>query len=237
MKHSYAEQQPDVEELIASHSELVRKIAWQIHGRARHITEIEDIMQIGYTGLIVAAQNYTPLDGASFASYASIRIRGAIVDYLRKSSNLSRTTIQIKKKYNQAVEKLERRLLRQPNRLEIADELDMSEDQLIEWEAAFQANTPQSIDSVYDQFSIWFTSPDNNPEEEVNEVELQELLKEALRHLPEREALVIQLYYVEVLNVFEIAEVLEVSTGRVSQIKKSAVGQLRQFIEKANQVD
>ena len=237
MKHSYAEQQPDVEELIASHSELVRKIAWQIHGRARHITEIEDIMQIGYTGLIVAAQNYTPLDGASFASYASIRIRGAIVDYLRKSSNLCRTTIQIKKKYNQAVEKLERRLLRQPNRLEVADELDMSEDQLIEWEAAFQANTPQSIDSVYDQFSIWFTSPDNNPEEEVNEVELQELLKEALRHLPEREALVIQLYYVEELNVFEIAEVLEVSTGRVSQIKKSAVGQLRQFIEKANQVD
>lgn len=237
MKHSYAEQQPDVEELIASHSELVRKIAWQIHGRARHITEIEDIMQIGYTGLIVAAQNYTPLDGASFASYASIRIRGAIVDYLRKSSNLCRTTIQIKKKYNQAVEKLERQLLRQPNRLEIADELDMSEDQLIEWEAAFQANTPQSIDSVYDQFSIWFTSPDNNPEEEVNESELQELLKEALRHLPEREALVIQLYYVEELNVFEIAEVLEVSTGRVSQIKKSAVGQLRQFIEKANQVD
>ena len=237
MKHSYAEQQPDVEELIASHSELVRKIAWQFHGRARHITEIEDIMQIGYTGLIVAAQNYTPLDGASFASYASIRIRGAIVDYLRKSSNLCRTTIQIKKKYNHAVEKLERQLLRQPNRLEIADELDMSEDQLIEWEAAFQANTPQSIDSVYDQFSIWFTSPDNNPEEEVNETELQELLKEALRHLPEREALVIQLYYVEELNVFEIAEVLEVSTGRVSQIKKSAVGQLRQFIEKANQVD
>ena len=237
MKHSYAEQQPDVDELIASHSELVRKIAWQIHGRARHITEIEDIMQIGYTGLIVAAQNYTPLDGASFASYASIRIRGAIVDYLRKSSNLCRTTIQVKKKYNQVVEKLESQLLRQPSRLEIAEQLEMSEDELTEWEAAFQANTPQSIDSVYDQFSIWFTSPDNNPEEEVNEAELQELLKEALRHLPEREALVIQLYYVEELNVFEIAEVLEVSSGRVSQIKKSAVGQLRQFIEKANQID
>ena len=237
MKHSYAEQQPDVDELIASHSELVRKIAWQIHGRARHITEIEDIMQIGYTGLIVAAQNYTPLDGASFASYASIRIRGAIVDYLRKSSNLCRTTIQVKKKYNQVVEKLESQLLRQPSRLEIAEQLEMSEDEVIEWEAAFQANTPQSIDSVYDQFSIWFTSPENNPEEDVNEAELQELLKEALRQLPEREALVIQLYYVEELNVFEIAEVLEVSTGRVSQIKKSAVGQLRQFIEKANQVD
>ena len=59
MKHSYAEQHPDVDELIASHTELVRKIAWQIHGRARHITEIEDMMQIGYTGLIIAAQNYT----------------------------------------------------------------------------------------------------------------------------------------------------------------------------------
>ena len=237
MKHSYVEKQPDIDELIASHSELVRKIAWQIHGRARHITEIEDIIQIGYTGLIVAAQNYTPLDGASFASYASIRIRGAIVDYLRKSSNLCRTTIQVKKKYNKAVEKLERQLLRQPNRIEIADELDMTEDQLTEWEAAFQANTPQSIDSVYDQFSIWFTSPDNNPEEDVNEVELQKLLKKALTELSEREALVIQLYYVEELNVFEIAKVLEVSTGRVSQIKKSAICQLRQFIEKANQVD
>ena len=237
MKHSYAEQHPDVDELIASHTELVRKIAWQIHGRARHITEIEDMMQIGYTGLIIAAQNYTPLEGASFASYASIRIRGAIVDYLRKSSNLCRTTIQVKKKYNAAVEKLERQLLRQPNRLEIAVELDMSEVQLTEWEAAFQANTPQSIDSVYDQFSIWFTSSDNNPEEDVNEVELRELLKKALTELSEREALVIQLYYVEELNVFEIAKVLEVSTGRVSQIKKSAIGQLRRFIERANQVD
>ena len=236
MKHSYAEQQPDVDELITTNAELVRKIAWQIHGRARHITEIEDIIQIGYTGLIVAAQNYTPLDGATFASYASIRIRGAIVDYLRKSSNLCRTTIQVKKKYNSAVEKLERQLLHQPSRVEIADEMDMSEERLAEWEAAFQANTPQSIDSVEDQFSIWFASSDNNPEQDVNEAELQELLKKALTELPEREALVIQLYYVEELNVFEIAEVLEVSTGRVSQIKKSAIGQLRQFIEKANQV-
>ena len=126
MKHSYAEQHPDVDELLNSHSELVRKIAWQIHGRARHITEIEDIIQIGYTGLIIAAQNYTPLDGASFASYASIRIRGAIVDFLRKNSNLCRTTIQIKKQYYAAVQKLERQLLRQPNRLEIADEMDCS---------------------------------------------------------------------------------------------------------------
>ena len=99
-------------------------------------------------------------------------------------------------------------------------------------ETAFQANTHQSIESVYDQFAIWFTSSDNNPEEELNETELQNLLKEALKTLPEREALVIQLYYVEEMNVFEIGEVLDVSTGRVSQIKKAAIAHLRNYIQK-----
>ena len=235
MKHSYAKQQSaNIEDLISSHTELVRKIAWQIHGRARYITEIEDLVQIGYTGLIVAAQKYTPQEGASFASYASIRIRGAIVDYLRKSSNLCRTTIQIKKRYNAAVTHLERKLMRVPSRPEIAVEMDMLEEELLKWETAFQANTTQSLDSVYDQFSVWFTSDQNTPEEQLNETELQEVVKDAIRTLPEREALVIQLYYVEELNVFEIAEVLDVSTGRVSQIKKSAILHLREFIEKAN---
>lgn len=98
------------------------------------------------------------------------------------------------------------------------------------WEHAFQANVHQSLDSVYDEFSIWFESPENTPEENINEEELRNLLKEALRTLPEREALVIQLYYVEELNVYEIAEVLEVTTGRVSQIKKSAISFLRHFL-------
>jgi len=234
MKHSYATHtNNDVDELISSHAELVRKIAWQIHGRARHITEIEDLVQIGYTGLIVAAQKYTPQDGANFASYASIRIRGAIIDHLRKSSNLCRTTIQIKKRYNEAVDHLQKELLQTPSREEIAKYLSMTEDEVMEWEAAFQANIPQSLDSIYDQFSIWFASDGNTPEEEVNEVELKNVLKKALHTLPEKEALVIQLYYVEELNVFEIAEVMEVSTGRVSQIKKSAIGKLRDFIQQA----
>ena len=235
MKHSYAKQQSaNIEDLISSHTELVRKIAWQIHGRARYITEIEDLVQIGYTGLIVAAQKYTPQEGASFASYASIRIRGAIVDYLRKSSNLCRTTIQIKKKYNAAVSHLERTLMRATTRAEIAEEMDITEDELAKWETAFQANAPQSLDAVYDQFSIWFASDNNTPEEQLSERELQDVVKDGIRSLPEREALVIQLYYVEELNVFEIAEVLDVSTGRVSQIKKSAIMHLREFIEKAN---
>jgi RNA polymerase sigma factor for flagellar operon FliA len=73
---------------------------------------------------------------------------------------------------------------------------------------------------VYDEFSIWFVSNENTPEENISDNELREVLKEALTTLPEREALVIQLYYVEELNVYEIAEILDVTTGRVSQIKK-----------------
>ena len=108
--------------------------------------------------------------------------------------------------------------------------MEISDDEMSSWQQAFQANVHQSLDSVYDEFSVWFVSPENTPEENINDEELRRLLKEALRTLPEREALVIQLYYVEELNVYEIAEVLDVTTGRVSQIKKSAVSSLRHFL-------
>ena len=93
MKASYPEQQPNVENLIVENMNLVKKIAWHMHGRVRNAIEIEDLMQIGYFGLVTAAQKYSPKEGATFASYAVLRIRGAIVDHLRKSSNLCRTTI------------------------------------------------------------------------------------------------------------------------------------------------
>ena len=102
------------------------------------------------------------------------------------------------------------------------------------WEQAFQANVHQSLDSVYDDFSIWFVSPENTPEENISDSQLRDVLKRALKTLPEREALVIQLYYVEELNVYEIAEVLEVTTGRVSQIKKAAIGKLRSFLQQVD---
>ena len=102
------------------------------------------------------------------------------------------------------------------------------------WEQAFQANVHQSLDSVYDDFSIWFVSPENTPEENISDSQLRDVLKRALKTLPEREALVIQLYYVEELNVYEIAEVLEVTTGRVSQIKKAAIGKLRSFMQQVD---
>ena len=121
-----------------------------------------------------------------------------------------------------------------PSREEIARKIGITEDEMMGWEQAFQANVHQSLDSVYDDFSIWFVSPENTPEENISDSQLRDVLKRALKTLPEREALVIQLYYVEELNVYEIAEVLEVTTGRVSQIKKAAIEKLRSFMQQVD---
>ena len=229
---TYSETSKDINILIENNMGLVRKIAWHMHGRVKSAVEIEDLIQIGMYGLVTAAQNYEVKEGVSFASYAGIRIRGEIVDHLRRNSNLCRTTIQMQQKYNASFEKLSRQLQREPKNSEIAKDMGLEASELDNWEQAFAANTHQSLDSVYDEFSIWFASNDQSPEDELSDTELRQNLVEALKTLPEREAMLVQLYYVEELNVYEIAEVLEITTGRVSQIKKSAISRLREFIQK-----
>ena len=229
---TYSETPKDINILIENNMGLVRKIAWHMHGRVKSAVEIEDLIQIGMYGLVTAAQNYVVKEGVSFASYAGIRIRGEIVDHLRRNSNLCRTTIQMQQKYNSSFEKLSKQLQREPKNSEIAKDMGLEASELDNWEQAFAANTHQSLDSVYDEFSIWFASNDQSPEDELSDTELRENLVEALKTLPEREAMLVQLYYVEELNVYEIAEVLEITTGRVSQIKKSAISRLREFIQK-----
>ena len=229
---AYSETPKNINALIENNMGLVRKIAWHMHGRVKSAVEIEDLIQIGMYGLVTAAQNYVVKEGVSFASYAGIRIRGEIVDHLRRNSNLCRTTIQMQQQYNTSFEKLSRQLQREPKKSEIAKDMDLEASELDNWEQAFAANTHQSLDSVYDEFSIWFASNDQSPEDELSDTELRENLVEALKTLSEREAMLIQLYYVEELNVYEIAEVLEITTGRVSQIKKSAISILREFIQK-----
>ena len=228
LRAQYPEQRPAPHELITGQMEQVRKIAHYFHGRVRGAVEVEDLIQAGYVGLVDAAQKYERKDGATFAAYAGIKIRGAIADHLRRASNLCRTTIVNRQRVNRATLALERRLQRQPTSVEIAEELGMGINEYENWRQAFQANTLQTIEEVHDEFSVWFLSTAGNPEEEINKVELRAALRKALESLSEREALVIQLYYVEELNVYEIAEILEVTTGRVSQIKKAAIGTLRQ---------
>lgn len=90
------------------------------------------------------------------------------------------------------------------------------------------------MDSIYDEFSILYASNDNNPEQTLDEKQLKEALKNAVKTLNHRESLITQLYYVEELNVYEIAEIMEISTGRVSQIKKTIVKKLRESLNEEN---
>ena len=222
---------PEINKLIHDHKNLVKKISWHLHGRVSSIIEIEDILQIGMLGLISAAQNYTPQNDASFASYASIRIKGEILDFLRKSSNLDRTTITIKKNTDNASRALRNKLGREPYDYEIAEKLGIKTEKYFEWINAFEASISKSLEDSYDDYSSWFVANEMNPEEKINDLELRENLKEAIKKLEGKEALIIQLYFVEELNIYEIAEVLEVSTGRVSQIKTSAIKKVRENLK------
>ena len=107
--------------LIESNLDLVRKIAWQIFGRVSNIVEIEDLVQQGMEGLIQAAQKYSPKDDVKFSQYAYLRIRGSIIDFLRKNSNLCRTTIQKKKEFDSGILELQKKLNREPSKIEIID--------------------------------------------------------------------------------------------------------------------
>jgi|TARA_A100001015_G_C15034462_1_gene735265 RNA polymerase sigma factor for flagellar operon FliA len=225
---------PSINQLINDNTNLVKKISWHLHGRVNSIVDIEDIIQIGMLGLISAAQNYVPQKNASFASYASIRIKGEILDYLRRSSNLDRSTIIIKKNSEKAINFLRNKLGRDPYQNEIADELGITPEKYQEWSHAFEASVIKSLEDSYDDYSNWFVTSDLNPEEQINDVELRDNLKNALKKLEGKEALIIQLYFVEELNIYEIAEVMQVTTGRVSQIKTSAIRRIREELRKDN---
>ena len=222
--------QTSINDLIQGNLDLVKKIAWQLHGRVQNIVEVEDLIQQGMEGLVHAAQKYSPKEGVNFSQYAQLRIRGSIIDFLRKNSNLCRTTIKKKQEFERSKLELEKKLNRQATEQELIDFLGISDDEFNYWKKAFEANVVQSLDTAYNEYSILFASKDDNPESSLQNKELKNQIKEALSVLNQREALVAQLYYVEELNVYEIAEVLEISTGRISQIKKSIIGKLRNEI-------
>ena len=219
------------ETLIKGCLKQVKKIAWHYHGRVKNIIEIDDLIQIGMLGLVTAANNFIEKPGITFSSYARIRIKGEIVDFLRKNSNLCRTTIVNKQKYEKSFEKLQKNLNRDPHDHELIKELDIEINELHKWKEAFAANKLENLDAVYDEFSIWFLSKENDPEEKFNELELRDALLKALKKLEKVEALVIQLYYVEELNVYEIAKILDLTNGRISQIKTFAIKKLRNEIK------
>ena len=231
MKHGYSYHKDNKDELINENLELVKRIAYYYRGRVGKIIEIEDLLQLGMVGLVEAAHNYSPQNDVPFASYAKLRIKGAIVDYLRKSSNLCRGTIRRKQDYERAKRTLEKKLNRDPSAEEIAIELQVEVAELSKWKHDFAVSQHKSIDEATEAYGDFLFSMEVSVEEKIFNGQLKQLLRENLTSLNQQQLMVLQLYYVEELNVYEIAEVLSVTTGRVSQIKSAAVKTLRNLIE------
>ena len=185
--------QTSINNLIQDNLDLVKKIAWQLHGRVQNIVEVEDLIQQGMEGLVHAAQKYSPKEGVNFAQYAQLRIRGSIIDYLRKNSNLCRTTIKKKQEFEKSRLNLEKKLNRQATEQELIDFLGLSDDEFNYWKKAFEANVVQSLDTAYNEYSILFASQDDDPESSLQNKELKNQIREALSILNQREALVAQL--------------------------------------------
>ena len=228
---NYGEQAPAPDKLVEDNMHLVQRLAWHYQGRVGKFAEIEDLMQAGYLGLVDASQRYSTREGVTFAAYAAIRVRGSIVDLLRRNSNLCRSTISMRQRISKARLDLEHSLGRAPQIEEVAEAMQMTLTELQDWEAKFQVNQLQSLDEVYTDHSLLFRDQGELPEDKLEQNQLKVHLRESIKDLPEREALVLQLYYVEELNVYEIAAVLDVTTGRVSQIKKAAILRLKDLLQ------
>tara|TARA_B100000767_G_C19636443_1_gene480631 strand:+ start:252 stop:959 length:708 start_codon:yes stop_codon:yes gene_type:complete len=231
MSTSYKSASQPKDELIQKNMPLVKKIAYFYAGRVQKAAEVEDLIQIGMMGLVEAAHNYSPQQGVTFPIYARLRIKGSIVDFLRKSSNLCRRTIKNKQNYDRAHNLLRKNFARVPKHEEVSKELNISVEELHSWEKEFAANQNQSMDEATEIYGDFLISTDTTVEEKLMSGELKKHLRDSLTVLNSQQVLVIQLYYVEELNVYEIAETLSVSTGRVSQIKSAALALLRQKVE------
>jgi RNA polymerase sigma factor for flagellar operon FliA len=227
---SYNEQKHDPAKLVEENMALVQRLAWHFQGRVGRFVEIEDLLQAGYLGLIEASQRYSVREGVTFAAYAAIRIRGAIIDLLRRNSNLCRSTITMRQTIERTRRDLTQKLGRAPDPEQVAEAAGLTTEELLEWENRFQVNQLQSLDEVYTDHSLIFESAEGAAEDKLEMTQLKGVLKLCIEKLPEREAMVLQFYYVEELNVYEIAAILNVTTGRVSQIKKAAVERLRTLI-------
>ena len=229
--HGYNHNSDDKAQLINDNLDIVKKIAFYYVGRVGKVVEVDDLLQLGMVGLIEAAHNYTPKQDVSFSSYAKLRVKGAIVDYLRKSSNLCRGTIRRKQDYERAKRKLEKELFRAPEAHEVASELKLEINDLLSWQHDFAASQHQSLEEASEAYGDFLFATEKSVEEKIFNGQLKDILRNKLEDLNEQQLMVLQLYYVEELNVYEIAEILSISTGRVSQVKSAAVKKLKTLIE------
>ncbi len=214
------------EQLVRGHMQLVRKIAWHVHGRVSSAIDIEDLIQIGMIALVEAANGYEDR-GHAFSTYASMRVRGAMIDHLRRHAAMSRSAMTKRRQMLTAKSEFEKTHGRAPSESELAQAMGLDGASFRALLDETAATYQESLDEVYSDQSMWFADVEDRVDDTIARGELAAALAEHISELPEREAMVLQLYFVEEMNLEEIGQTLGIGAARVCQIKKAALDKLR----------
>ncbi|MEA1015940.1 FliA/WhiG family RNA polymerase sigma factor [Sphingosinicella sp. LY1275] len=217
------------EAIARAHMPLVRKIAWHVHGRVSTAIEVEDLIQIGMVALVEAANGYQDR-GHAFSTYATMRIRGAMIDHLRRHATLCRSAMARRRELANIQKRLQGRLGRAPTEAEMAEEMGLAAAAYRELVDQSQAVHHDSLDDMYSDHSMWFADIEERADEALEREGLKAAIASGIRDLPEREAIVLQLYFVEEMNLEEIGLTLNIGAARVCQIKKAALNKLRHML-------
>lgn len=222
----------DYEQLVREHASLVKRIAYHLLNRLPDSVQLDDLIQSGMIGLIEAARKYDGGKGASFETYAGIRIRGAMLDEVRKGDWAPRSVHRNSRMISAAIRQIEGEKGRDAEDSEVASLLGMSQEEyhgILQDSAGCKlfsfeelAEKSESGIEVFDS-----ESEGSTPLEGLERDSFQKQLAQAIQTLPEREQLVLSLYYDEELNLKEIGAVLGVSESRVSQLHSQAAHRLR----------
>ncbi|MGI6405920.1 MAG: sigma-70 family RNA polymerase sigma factor [Syntrophaceticus sp.] len=222
------------EQLVLSYLYLVKYIAGRLSIYFKNYYELEDLESAGIPGLISAVDQFNPEKKVKFETYATIRIRGAIYDWIRSLSWVPRSIYSEARKIEDAVAQLEQKLGRVPDDLETAEYLNIS---VAEYHNLLEKVAPVAVISLDDPQHETKESLDIAADSEVEDVldeieaaEAKKALAEAITELPERDQLVISLYYHEGLTLKEIGKVLGVSESRVSQLHSRSILRLRKLL-------
>lgn len=220
----------DKNALLEQHTALVKRIAYHLLARLPASVIVDDLIQSGMIGLFEAANNFDHSKGASFETFAGIRIRGAMLDEIRRGDWTPRSVHKNSRMVSEAIKNLEAELGRDVTDIEVAEKLDISLNEYHHILNEVNCGKIIGIDDLgvsEDAISSFEDKSGNDPYQNIEQVVFKKSLSECITTLPEREALVLSLYYDEELNLREIGQVLDVSESRVSQIHSQALHRLK----------
>ncbi len=219
------------ETLVLSHMAMVKRVAIHLKARVPPFMEVDELVQVGMLGLIEAARGFDPSKGHEFENFALSRIRGAMLDEVRRLSFLPRSAVAFNKTENQATHVLTSELGRAPTQSELASFMGKGLGDFQKERGQASRFETYSLEVVSEEVMNIADDATQQPDAIVEHAQLLNAVTGAIDSLPERDKLVISLYYVEELNLKEIGEVLGVSESRVSQILSATVKKLRQNLQ------